>query len=138
MDIGRVGYTIFWIVSAGAESLLMEAQKMKLKKMWEQRMLRKKRECGRREVFMEKVGETPLQLSEEVVSPQVVLNMEVEEEVVVLRFVDGSGNDITGKARDSALEVKRKEERHLRIKAALEAKKAPKTPEVVRGKSPLR
>ena len=29
---------------------------MKLKKMWEQRMLRKKRECGRREVFVEKGG----------------------------------------------------------------------------------
>ena len=105
---------------------------MKLKKMWEQRMLRKKRECRRREVFVDKGGES-LQLSEEVVSPQVVSDVGEEEEVVFLCFVDGSGKDVIEKARDSALKARQKEERHLKIAAALEAKKAPKTPPKVEG-----
>ena len=107
-----------------------------MKKMWEERMRRKNRECGRREVFIDKGGES-LELSEEVVPPkvvppQVVYDVE-EEEVIFLCFVDGSGKDVIEKARESALKAKRKEERHLKISAALEAKKAPETSSKVEG-----
>ena len=117
----------------------MMAQKMK--KMWEMRMLRKKRESGRREVFLDTGGES-LELSEEVVPPQVVYDVEEEEEVIFLCFVDGSGKDVIEKARESALKAKRKakrkEERHLKISAALEAKEAPeKSDKVEGGRSPF-
>ena len=61
-------------------------------------MRRAHEECGRREVFIDKGGES-LELSEEVVPPkvvppQVVYDVEEEEEVIFLCFVDGSGKDV--------------------------------------------
>ena len=111
---------------------------MKLKKMWEQRMLRKKRECRRREVFVDKGGEL-LQLSEEVVPPQVVYDVEEEEEVMFLGFVDGAGKSVIKKAREYALEAKGKEKRKEEgQRRTLEARKAPEgVDKVEKGRSPI-
>ena len=66
---------------------------MKLKKMWEQRMLRKKRECDRRGVFVEKGGERPVHLSGEMVSPQVVSNVDEEEKGIEDEATTGNGEE---------------------------------------------
>ena len=116
----------------------------KIKKRWEERMRRAQEECGRREVFIDKGGES-LEISEEVVTPkvvppEVVHEREEEEEVMFLGFVDGAGKSVIGKAREYALEAKGKEQRKEEgQKRALEARKA--APEgvdkVEKGRSPI-
>ena len=87
----------------------------KIKKRWEERMRRADKECGGREVFIEK-GPESLEIIEEVVTPKVVhphvvYDVEEEEEVMFLCFVDGSGKSVIEKAREYALEAKGKEQR---------------------------
>ena len=111
----------------------------KIKKRWEERMRRAQEECGRREVFIDKGGES-LEISEEVVTPKVVHEREEEEEVMFLGFVDGAGKSVIGKAREYALEAKGKDQRKEEgDKRALEARKA--APEgvdkVEKGRSPI-
>ena len=116
----------------------------KIKKRWEERMRRAHEECGRREVFIDKGGES-LEIIEEVVTPkvvhpQVVYDVEEEEEVMFLGFVDGSGKSVIDKARGYALEAKGKDQRKEEgQKRALEARKAAPegVDEVEKGRSPI-
>ena len=115
----------------------------KLKKRWEERIRRANKESGRREVFIDKGGES-LELSEEVVPPkvvppQVVYDVEEEEEVMFLCFVDGLGKDVIKKAGEYALKAKGKEQRKEEgQRRTLEARKAPEgVDKVEKGRSPI-
>ena len=116
----------------------------KIKKRWEERMRRAHEECRRREVFIDKGGES-LEIIEEVVTPkvvhpQVVYDVEEEEEVMFLGFVDGAGKSVIDKARGYALEAKGKDPRKEEgQKRALEDRKAAPegVEEVEKGRSPI-
>ena len=77
----------------------MEGQRIKLKRLWEQRKRKEKRESGSKESGVEEEEELPQKLTMEEVSSHSVST----KSVVVLRFVDDSGTDIMEKINEATV-----------------------------------